>query len=138
MTEFPRVKYIRDVIIGEFTLPKGNLKAKKLMKELYDEGLKTYHEVSSTYIMLSNTTIFIHFYLKNNTGKTTSVLNLYKGGLEMYSLKELREIIYNLSRTSLKTQIKNFLSEEEFERHIIEKYDMNLIQLGLCFKQKEF
>lgn len=56
----------------------------------------------------------------------------------MYSLKELREIIYNLSRTSLKTQIKNFLSEEEFERHIIEKYDMNLIQLGLCFKQKEF
>lgn len=138
MTEFPRVKYIRDVIIGEFTLPKGNLKAKKLMKELYDEGLKTYHEVNSTYIMLSNTTIFIHFYLKNNTGKTTSVLNLYKGGLEMYSLKELREIIYNLSRTSLKTQIKNFLSEEEFERHIIEKYDMNLIQLGLCFKQKEF
>lgn len=138
MTEFPRVKYIRDVIIGEFTLPKGNLKAKKLMKELYDEGLKTYHEVNSTYIMLSNTTIFIHFYLKNNTGKTTSVLNLYKGGLEMYSLKELREIIYNLSRASLKTQIKNFLSEEEFERHIIEKYDMNLIQLGLCFKQKEF
>lgn len=138
MTEFPRVKYMRDVIIGEFTLPKGNLKAKKLMKELYDEGLKTYHEVSSTYIMLSNTTIFIHFYLKNNTGKTTSVLNLYKGGLEMYSLKELREIIYNLSRASLKTQIKNFLSEEEFERHIIEKYDMNLIQLGLCFKQKEF
>ena len=138
MTEFPRVKYTRDVIIGEFTLPKGNLKAKKLMKELYDEGLKTYHEVSSTYIMLSNTTIFIHFYLKNNTGKTTSVLNLYKGGLEMYSLKELREIIYNLSRSSLKTQIKNFLSEEEFERHIIEKYDMNLIQLGLCFKQKEF
>lgn len=138
MTEFPRTRYIRDVIIGEFTLPKGNLKAKKLMKELYDEGLKTYHEVSSTYIMLSNTTIFIHFYLKNNTGKTTSVLNLYKGGLEMYSLKELREIIYNLSRASLKTQIKNFLSEEEFERHIIEKYDMNLIQLGLCFKQKEF
>lgn len=138
MTEFPRTRYIRDVIIGEFTLPKGNLKAKKLMKELYDEGLKTYHEVSSTYIMLSNTTIFIHFYLRNNTGKTTSVLNLYKGGLEMYSLKELREIIYNLSRASLKTQIKNFLSEEEFERHIIEKYDMNLIQLGLCFKQKEF
>lgn len=138
MTEFPRTRYIRDIIIGEFTLPKGNLKAKKLMKELYDEGLKTYHEVSSTYIMLSNTTIFIHFYLKNNTGKTTSVLNLYKGGLEMYSLKELREIIYNLSRTSLKTQIKNFLSEEEFERHIIEKYDMNLIQLGLCFKQKEY
>lgn len=138
MTEFPRVKYMRDVIIGEFTLPKGNLRAKKLMKELYDEGLKTYHEVSSTYIMLSNTTIFIHFYLRNNTGKTTSVLNLYKGGLEMYSLKELREIIYNLSRASLKTQIKNFLSEEEFERHIIEKYDMNLIQLGLCFKQKEF
>lgn len=138
MTEFPRVKYMRDIIIGEFTLPKGNLKAKKLMKELYDEGLKTYHEVSSTYIMLSNTTIFIHFYLRNNTGKTTSVLNLYKGGLEMYSLKELREIIYNLSRASLKTQIKNFLSEEEFERHIIEKYDMNLIQLGLCFKQKEF
>nr|DAO41635.1 MAG TPA: hypothetical protein [Bacteriophage sp.] len=138
MTEFPRVKYTRDVIIGEFTLPKGNLKAKKLMKELYDEGLKTYHEVSSTYIMLSNTTIFIHFYLKNNTGKTTSVLNLYKDGLEMYSLKELREIIYNLSRASLKTQIKNFLTEEEFERHIIEKYDMNLIQLGLCFKQKEF
>ena len=138
MTEFPRVKYMRDVIIGEFTLPKGNLRAKKLMKELYDEGLKTYHEVSSTYIMLSNTTIFIHFYLRNNTGKTTSVLNLYKGGLEMYSLKELREIIYNLSRASLKTQIKNFLTEEEFERHIIEKYDMNLIQLGLCFKQKEF
>lgn len=138
MIEFPRTRYIRDIIIGEFTLPKGNLKAKKLMKELYDEGLKTYHEVSSTYIMLSNTTIFIHFYLKNNTGKTTSVLNLYKGGLEMYSLKELREIIYNLSRASLKTQIKNFLSEEEFERHIIEKYDMNLIQLGLCFKQKEF
>lgn len=138
MTEFPRTRYIRDVIIGEFTLPKGNLKAKKLMKELYDEGLKTYHEVSSTYIMLSNTTIFIHFYLRNNTGKTTSVLNLYKGGLEMYSLKELREIIYNLSRASLKTQIKNFLSEEEFERHIIEKYDMNLIQLGLCFKQKEY
>lgn len=138
MTEFPRTRYIRDIIIGEFTLPKGNLKAKKLMKELYDEGLKTYHEVSSTYIMLSNTTIFIHFYLKNNTGKTTSVLNLYKGGLEMYSLKELREIIYNLSRASLKTQIKNFLSEEEFERHIIEKYDMNLIQLGLCFKQKEY
>lgn len=138
MTEFPRTRYIRDVIIGEFTLPKGNLKAKKLMKELYDEGLKTYHEVSSTYIMLSNTTIFIHFYLKNNTGKTTSVLNLYKGGLEIYSLKELREIIYNLSRASLKTQIKNFLTEEEFERHIIEKYDMDLIQLGLCFKQKEF
>lgn len=138
MTEFPRVKYTRDVVIGEFTLPKGNLKAKKLMKELYDEGLKTYHEVSSTYIMLSNTTIFIHFYLRNNTGKTASVLNLYKGGLEMYSLKELREIIYNLSRASLKTQIKNFLTEEEFERHIIEKYDMNLIQLGLCFKQKEF
>lgn len=138
MTEFPRTRYIRDIIIGEFTLPKGNLKAKRLMEELYDEGLKTYHEVSSTYIMLSNTTIFIHFYLRNNTGKTTSVLNLYKGGLEMYSLKELREIIYNLSRTSLKTQIKNFLSEEEFERHIIEKYDMNLIQLGLCFKQKEF
>lgn len=138
MTEFPRTRYIRDIIIGEFTLPKGNLKAKKLMKELYDEGLKTYHEVSSTYIMLSNTTIFIHFYLRNNTGKTTSVLNLYKGGLEMYSLKELREIIYNLSRASLKTQIKNFLSEEEFERHIIEKYDMNLIQLGLCFKQKEY
>lgn len=138
MTEFPRTRYIRDIIIGEFTLPKGNLKAKKLMKELYDEGLKTYHEVSSTYIMLSNTTIFIHFYLKNNTGKTTSVLNLYKGGLEMYSLKELREIIYNLSRASLKTQIKNFLTEEEFERHIIEKYDMDLIQLGLCFKQKEF
>ncbi len=138
MTEFPRVKYMRDVIIGEFTLPKGNLKAKKLMKELYDEGLKTYQDISSTYIMLSNTTIFIHFYLRNNTGKTTSVLNLYKGGLEMYSLKELREIIYNISRSSLKTQIKNFLSEEEFERHIIEKYDMNLIQLGLCFKQKEF
>lgn len=138
MTEFPRVKYMRDVIIGEFTLPKGNLRAKKLMKELYDEGLKTYQDISSTYIMLSNTTIFIHFYLRNNTGKTTSVLNLYKGGLEMYSLKELREIIYNLSRASLKTQIKNFLTEEEFERHIIEKYDMNLIQLGLCFKQKEF
>lgn len=138
MTEFPRTRYIRDVIIGEFTLPKGNLKAKKLMKELFDEGLKTYHEVSSTYIMLSNTTIFIHFYLRNNSGKTTSVLNLYKGGLEMYSLKELREIIYNLSRASLKTQIKNFLTEEEFERHIIEKYDMDLIQLGLCFKQKEF
>lgn len=138
MTEFPRTRYIRDVIIGEFTLPKGNLKAKKLMKELFDEGLKTYHEVSSTYIMLSNTTIFIHFYLRNNSGKTTSVLNLYKGGLEMYSLKELREIIYNLSRASLKSQIKNFLTEEEFERHIIEKYDMNLIQLGLCFKQKEF
>lgn len=138
MTEFPRTRYIRDVIIGEFTLPKGNLKAKKLMKELFDEGLKTYHEISSTYIMLSNTTIFIHFYLRNNSGKTTSVLNLYKGGLEMYSLKELREIIYNLSRSSLKTQIKNFLTEEEFERHIIEKYDMNLIQLGLCFKQKEF
>lgn len=138
MTEFPRTRYIRDVIIGEFTLPKGNLKAKKLMKELFDEGLKTYHEISSTYIMLSNTTIFIHFYLRNNSGKTTSVLNLYKGGLEMYSLKELREIIYNLSRASLKTQIKNFLTEEEFERHIIEKYDMNLIQLGLCFKQKEF
>ncbi len=138
MTEFPRTRYIRDVIIGEFTLPKGNLKAKKLMKELFDEGLKTYHEVSSTYIMLSNTTIFIHFYLRNNSGKTTSVLNLYKGGLEMYSLKELREIIYNLSRASLKTQIKNFLTEEEFERHIIEKYDMNLIQLGLYFKQKEF
>lgn len=69
MTEFPRVKYTRDVIIGEFTLPKGNLKAKKLMKELYDEGLKTYQDISSTYIMLSNTTIFIHFYLKNNTGK---------------------------------------------------------------------
>lgn len=138
MTEFPRTRYIRDVIIGKFTLPKGNLKAKKLMKELFDEGLKTYHEISSTYIMLSNTTIFIHFYLRNNTGKTTSVLNLYKGGLEMYSLKELREIIYNLSRASLKTQIKNFLSEEEFERHIIEKYDMDLIQLGLCFKQKEY
>ena len=138
MTEFPRTRYIRDVIIGEFTLPKGNLKAKKLMKELFDEGLKTYHEVSSTYIMLSNTTIFIHFYLRNNSGKTTSVLNLYKGGLEMYSLKELREIIYNLSRASLKTKIKNFLTEEEFKRHIIEKYDMNLIQLGLCFKQKEF
>ena len=108
------------------------------MKELFDEGLKTYHEISSTYIMLSNTTIFIHFYLRNNSGKTTSVLNLYKGGLEMYSLKELREIIYNLSRASLKTQIKNFLTKEEFERHIIEKYDMDLIQLGLCFKQKEF
>lgn len=138
MTEFPRTRYIRDIVIGEFTLPKGNLKAKKLMKELFDEGLKTYHEISSTYIMLSNTTIFIHFYLRNNSGKTTSVLNLYKGGLEMYSLKELREIIYNLSRASLKTQIKNFLTEEEFERHIIEKYDMDLIQLGLCFKQKEF
>ena len=133
MTEFPRTRYIRDIIIGEFTLPKGNLKAKRLMEELYKEGLKTHDRVRTTYIMLSNTTIFIHFYLRNN-----SVLNLYKVGLEMYSLKELREIIYNLSQASLKSQIKNFLTEEEFERHIIEKYDMNLIQLGLCFKQKEF
>ena len=138
MTEFPRTRYIRDIIIGEFTLPKGNLKAKRLIEELYKEGLKTHDRVRTTYIMLSNTTIFIHFYLRNNSGKTTSVLNLYKGGLEMYSLKELREIIYNLSQASLKSQIKNFLTEEEFERHIIEKYDMNLIQLGLCFKQKEF
>ena len=54
----------------------------------------------------------------------------------MYSLKELRNILYHLSgQKQQKTRI--LLSEVDFVFHLIDKHDMNLIQLALRFEQKE-
>jgi len=85
----------------------------------------------------SNTSIFIHFYLRNGLGKTTSVLNLYKNSMEFYSLKELRNILMHLSGAYKTSRPKAYLSEVDFVRHVLDKYDMGLIQLALRFDQKE-
>ncbi len=136
MSEFPREIYQKEIVVGEFDTGNGNYKAKQLLKELYTGGLKVQPNVKSTYLLLSNTIIFIHFYLKDGSGKVTSLLNLYKGGTEMYSLKELRNILYHLSGQK-QQKIRILLSEVDFVFHLIDKYDMNLIQLALRFEQKE-
>lgn len=137
MSEFPREIYRKELVAGDFDTPKGNYKAKRLLQSLFEEGLKVDSGISVTHILLSNTSIFIHFYLRNGLGKTTSVLNLYKNSMEFYSLKELRNILMPLSSTYKSTRPKAYLSEVDFVRHVLDKYDMGLIQLALRFDQKE-
>lgn len=137
MSEFPREIYRKELVVGDFDKPKGNYKAKKLLQSLFEEGLKVDSGISVTHILLSNTSIFIHFYLRNELGKTTSVLNLYKNSMEFYSLKELRNILMHLSSAYKNTRPKAYLSEVDFVRHVLDKYDMGLIQLALRFDQKE-
>ena len=137
MSEFPREIYRKELVAGDFDTPKGNYKAKKLLQSLFEEGLKVDPGISVTHILLSNTSIFIHFYLRNGLGKTTSVLNLYKNSMEFYSLKELRNILMHLSSAYKTTRPKAYLSEVDFVRHVLDKYDMGLIQLALRFDQKE-
>lgn len=137
MSEFPRETYRKELVAGDFDTPKGNYKAKKLLQSLFEEGLKVDSGISVTHILLSNTSIFIHFYLRNGLGKTTSVLNLYKNSMEFYSLKELRNILMHLSSAYKTTRPKAYLSEVDFVRHVLDKYDMGLIQLALRFDQKE-
>lgn len=137
MSEFPREIYRKELVAGDFDTPKGNYKAKKLLQSLFEEGLKVDSGISVTHILLSNTSIFIHFYLRNGLGKTTSVLNLYKSSMEFYSLKELRNILMHLSSAYKTTRPKAYLSEVDFVRHVLDKYDMGLIQLALRFDQKE-
>ncbi len=137
MSEFPREIYRKELVVGDFDKPKGNYKAKKLLQSLFEEGLKVDSGISVTHILLSNTSIFIHFYLRNGLGKTTSVLNLYKNSMEFYSLKELRNILMHLSSAYKNTRPKAYLSEVDFVRHVLDKYDMGLIQLALRFDQKE-
>lgn len=137
MSEFPREIYRKELVAGDFDSPKGNYKAKRLLQSLFEEGLKVDSGISVTHILLSNTSIFIHFYLRNGLGKTTSVLNLYKNSMEFYSLKELRNILMHLSSAYKSTRPKAYLSEVDFVRHVLDKYDMGLIQLALRFDQKE-
>ena len=137
MSEFPREIYRKELVAGDFDTPKGNYKAKRLLQSLFEEGLKVDSGISVTHILLSNTSIFIHFYLRNGLGKTTSVLNLYKNSMEFYSLKELRNILMHLSSAYKTTRPKAYLSEVDFVRHVLDKYDMGLIQLALRFDQKE-
>lgn len=137
MSEFPREIYRKELVVGDFDKPKGNYKVKKLLQSLFEEGLKVDSGISVTHILLSNTSIFIHFYLRNGLGKTTSVLNLYKNSMEFYSLKELRNILMHLSSAYKNTRPKAYLSEVDFVRHVLDKYDMGLIQLALRFDQKE-
>lgn len=137
MSEFPREIYRKELVAGDFDTPKGNYKAKRLLQSLFEEGLKVDSGINVTHILLSNTSIFIHFYLRNGLGKTTSVLNLYKNGMEFYSLKELRNILMHLSSAYKTTRPKAYLSEVDFVRHVLDKYDMGLIQLALRFDQKE-
>nr|DAQ61107.1 MAG TPA: ATP:corrinoid adenosyltransferase [Caudoviricetes sp.] len=137
MSEFPREIYRKELVAGDFDTPKGNYKAKRLLQSLFEEGLKVDSGISVTHILLSNTSIFIHFYLGNGLGKTTSVLNLYKNSMEFYSLKELRNILMHLSSAYKTTRPKAYLSEVDFVRHVLDKYDMGLIQLALRFDQKE-
>lgn len=137
MSEFPREIYRKELVAGDFDSPKGNYKAKKLLQSLFEEGLKVDSGIGVTHILLSNTSIFIHFYLRNGLGKTTSVLNLYKNSMEFYSLKELRNILMHLSSAYKSTRPKAYLSEVDFVRHVLDKYDMGLIQLALPFDQKE-
>lgn len=137
MSEFPREIYRKELVAGDFDTPKGNYKAKRLLQSLFEEGLKVDLGISVTHILLSNTSIFIHFYLRNGLGKTTSVLNLYKNSMEFYSLKELRNILMHLSSAHKSTRPKAYLSEVDFVRHVLDKYDMGLIQLALRFDQKE-
>ena len=137
MSEFPREIYRKELVAGDFDTPKGNYKAKKLLQSLFEEGLKVDSGINVTHILLSNTSIFIHFYLRNGLGKTTSVLNLYKNSMEFYSLKELRNILMHLSSAYKTTRPKAYLSEVDFVRHVLDKYDMGLIQLALRFDQKE-
>jgi hypothetical protein len=137
MSEFPREIYRKELVAGDFDTPKGNYKAKRLLQELFEEGMKVDSGIGVTHILLSNTSIFIHFYLRNGLGKTTSVLNLYKNSMEFYSLKELRNILTHLSSAYKTTRPKAYLSEVDFVRHVLDKYDMGLIQLALRFDQKE-
>ncbi len=137
MSEFPREIYRKELVAGDFDTPKGNYKAKRLLQSLFEEGLKVDSGINVTHILLSNTSIFIHFYLRNGLGKTTSVLNLYKNSMEFYSLKELRNILMHLSSAYKTTRPKAYLSEVDFVRHVLDKYDMGLIQLALRFDQKE-
>ena len=137
MSEFPREIYRKELVAGDFDTPKGNYKAKKFLQSLFEEGLKVDSGISVTHILLSNTSIFIHFYLRNGLGKTTSVLNLYKNSMGFYSLKELRNILMHLSSAYKTTRPKAYLSEVDFVRHVLDKYDMGLIQLALRFDQKE-
>lgn len=137
MSEFPREIYRKELVAGDFDTPKGNYKAKRLLQSLFEEGLKVDSGIGVAHILLSNTSIFIHFYLKNGLGKTTSVLNLYKNSMEFYSLKELRNILMHLSSAYKTTRPKAYLSEVDFVRHVLDKYDMGLIQLALRFEQKE-
>jgi hypothetical protein len=137
MSEFPREIYRKELVAGDFDTPKGNYKAKRLLQSLFEEGLKVDSGINITHILLSNTSIFIHFYLRNGLGKTTSVLNLYKNSMEFYSLKELRNILMHLSSAYKTTRPKAYLSEVDFVRHVLDKYDMGLIQLALRFDQKE-
>lgn len=137
MSEFPREIYRKELVAGDFDTPKGNYKAKRLLQSLFEEGLKVDSGINATHILLSNTSIFIHFYLRNGLGKTTSVLNLYKNSMEFYSLKELRNILMHLSSAYKTTRPKAYLSEVDFVRHVLDKYDMGLIQLALRFDQKE-
>lgn len=137
MSEFPREIYRKEIVAGDFDTPKGNYKSKKLLQSLFEEGLKVDSGISVTHILLSNTSIFIHFYLRNGLGKTTSVLNLYKNSMEFYSLKELRNILMHLSGAYKTSRPKAYLSEVDFVRHVLDKYDMGLIQLALRFDQKE-
>ena len=137
MSEFPREIYRKELVAGDFDTPKGNYKAKKLLQSLFEEGLKVDSGIGVTHILLSNTSIFIHYYLRNGLGKTTSVLNLYKNSMEFYSLKELRNILMHLSSAYKTTRPKAYLSEVDFVRHVLDKYDMGLIQLALRFDQKE-
>ena len=137
MSEFPREIYRKELVAGDFDTPKGNYKAKCLLQELFEEGMKVDSGISVTHILLSNTSIFIHFYLRNGLGKTTSVLNLYKNSMEFYSLKELRNILMHLSSAYKTTRPKAYLSEVDFVRHVLDNYDMGLIQLALRFDQKE-
>ena len=137
MSEFPREIYRKELVAGDFDTPKGNYKAKRLLQSLFEEGLKVDSGINVTHILLSNTSIFIHFYLRNGLGKTTSVLNLYKNSMEFYYLKELRNILMHLSSAYKTTRPKAYLSEVDFVRHVLDKYDMGLIQLALRFDQKE-
>lgn len=137
MSEFPREIYRKELVVGDFDTPKGNYKAKRLLQSLFEEGMKVDSGINVTHILLSNTSIFIHFYLRNGLGKTTSVLNLYKNSMEFYSLKELRNILMHLSSAYKTTRPKAYLSEVDFVRHVLDKYDMGLIQLALRFDQKE-
>ena len=137
MSEFPREIYRKELVAGDFDTPKGNYKAKRLLQSLFEEGLKVDSGINVTHILLSNTSIFIHFYLRNGLGKTTSVLNLYKNSMEFYSLKELRNILMHLSSAYKTSRPKAYLSEVDFVRHVLDKYDMGLIQLALRFDQKE-
>lgn len=137
MSEFPREIYRKELVAGDFDKPNGNYKAKRLLQSLFEEGLKVDSGINVTHILLSNTSIFIHFYLRNGLGKTTSVLNLYKNSMEFYSLKELRNILMHLSSAYKTTRPKAYLSEVDFVRHVLDKYDMGLIQLALRFDQKE-